>query len=120
MSYNEEISEEEIEPPEDEEEDMDKVPPSPVGSGGKLWMSMYNMPYLRASMYELDAYKDRGTPQPTKHTRAIHEKYCQLIDRHMGKSTDSGTTKSPKVPEPKAYSGEEDAKKFEGCNGLLL
>jgi len=113
-SYDEEISEEEIEPPEDEEEDVDKVPPSPVGSGGKFRMSMYNVLYLRASTYELDVYKDRGTPQPTKHTRAIHEKYCQLINRHTGKSTNSGTTKSPKVPEPKAYSGEEDAKKFEG------
>jgi len=61
-SYNEEISEEEIEPPEDKEEDVDKVPPSPVGSGGKLQMSTYNVPYLRASTYELDAYKDRGTP----------------------------------------------------------
>ena len=57
LSYDEEISEEEIEPPEDEEEDVDKVPPSPVGSRGKIWMSMYNVPYLRASMYELDAYK---------------------------------------------------------------
>jgi len=120
LSYNEEISEEEIEPPEDEEEDMDEVPPSSVGSGGKLQMSTYNMLYLRASMYELDAYKDRGTPQPTKHTRAIHKKYCQLIDRHVGKSTDSGTTKSPKVPEPKAYSGKEDAEKFEGWLKNLL
>ena len=50
-SYDEEISKEEIEPPEDEEEDMDKVPTSPVGSGGKPWMSTYNVPYLRASTY---------------------------------------------------------------------
>jgi len=120
LSYNEEISEEEIEPPEDEEEDVDKVPPSPVGSGGELWMSTYNVLYLRASVYELDAYKDRGTPQPMKHTRAIHEKYCQLIDRHVGKSTNSGTTKSPKVPEPKAYSSEEDAEQFEGWLKNLL
>jgi len=119
-SYNEEISEEEIEPPEDEEEDVNKVPPSPVGSGGKLQMSMYNMLYLKASTYELDAYKDRGTPQPTKHMRAIHKKYCQLIDRHMGKSTNSSTTKSPKVPEPKAYSSEEGAEKFEGWLKNLL
>jgi len=83
-------------------------------------MSTYNVLYLRASTYELDAYKDRGTPQPTKHTRAIYKKYCQLIDRHMGKSTNSGTTKSPKVPEPKAYSGEEDTKKFEGWLKNLL
>jgi len=38
----------------------------------------------------------------------------------MGKSTDSSTTKSPKVPEPKAYSGEEDAEKFEGWLKNLL
>jgi len=120
LSYDEEISEEEIEPPEDEEEDVDEVPPSPVGRGGKLWMSMYNVLYLRASTYELDAYKGRGTPQPTKHTRAIHEKYCQLIDRHMRKSTDSSTTKSPKVPEPKAYNSKEDAEKFEGWLKNLL
>jgi len=82
-SYDEEISEEEIKPPGDEEEDVDEVPPSPVGSGGKLQMSMYNVPYLRVSTYELEAYKDRGTPQPTKHMRAIHQKYCQLIDRHV-------------------------------------
>jgi len=30
------------------------------------------------------------------------------------------TTKSPKVPEPKAYSGEEDAEKFEGWLKNLL
>jgi len=120
LSYDEEISKEEIEPLADEEEDVDEVPSSPVESRGKLWMSMYNMPYLRASTYELDAYKDRGTPQPMKHTRAIHKKYCQLIDRHVGKSTDNGTTKSPKVPEPKAYSGEEDAEKFEGWLKNLL
>jgi len=112
-SYDKEISEEEIEPPADKEKDMDEVPPSPVGSRGKLQMSTYNVPYLRASMYELDAYKGRGTLQPTKHTRAIYEKYCQLIDRHIGKSTNSSTTKSPNVPEPKAYSSEEDAKMFE-------
>jgi len=40
---------------------------------------------------------------------AIHEKYCQLIDRHIGKGTGSGTNKGPKVPEPRAYNGEEDA-----------
>jgi len=54
------------------------------------------MPYQRASTFELDAYKDRGTPQPTKHTRAIHEKYCQLIVKHVGKSTESSTSKSPR------------------------
>jgi len=83
-------------------------------------MSTYNMPYLRASTYELDAYKDRGTPQPRKHMRAIHKKYCQLIDRHIWKSTNSSMTKSAKVPEPKAYNSEEDAEKFEGWLKNLL
>jgi len=55
-----------------------------------------------------------------KHTRAIHEKYCQLIDKHVGKSTESSTSKSPKVPEPKAYNGEEDANVFEGWSKNLL
>jgi len=99
---------------------MDEAPTSPVGSRGKLQISMYNVLYLRASTYELDTYKDRGTPQPTKHMRAIHEKYCQLIDRQIGKSTDGGTTKSPKVPEPKAYSSEEDTENFEGWLKNLL
>ena len=78
------------------------------------------MPYQRASTYELDAYKDRGTPQPTKHTMKIHEKYCQLIDRHIGKSTGSGTNKSPKVPEPRTYNSKEDAKVLEGWLKNLL
>jgi len=39
---------------------------------------------------------------------------------YVGKSTDSSTTKSPKVPEPKAYSGKEDAKNFEGWLKNLL
>jgi len=49
------------------------------------------VPYQRASTYELDAYKVRETPQPMKHMRAIHKKYCQLIDQHIGKSITSGT-----------------------------
>jgi len=119
-SSNEVISKEDNEPPTDEEEDVDNIPTSPIRSDRKCQMSTYNVPYQRASTFELDAYKDRGTPQPTKHTRAIHEKYCQLIDRHVRKSTKTGTSKSPKVPEPKAYNGEEDAKVFEGWLKNLL
>jgi len=101
-------------------EDMEELPSTPIqvrntSTKGMLQMSMYNMPYQRASTYELVAYKDRGTPQPTKHTKAIHEKYCQLIDQHVRKGTEYGTNmKTPKVPEPKAYDSEEDAKIFEG------
>jgi len=114
------MSEEDNEPPTDEEEDVDNIPTSPIRSNRKCQMGMYNVPYQRASMFELDAYKDRGTPQPTKNTRAIHEKYCQLIDRHVGKSTKSSTSKSPKVPEPKAYNSKEDAEVFEGWLKNLL
>ena len=114
MSSDDEISEEDNEPPMDEEEDVDNIPTPPIGSDRRLQMSTYNVPYQRASMYELDAYKDRGTPQPMKYTMAIHEKYCQLINRQIGKSTRSGTNKSPKVPEPRTYNGEEDAKVLEG------
>jgi len=113
LSPNDEISEEDDEPPMDKEEDVDNIPTSPIESDRKLQMSMYNVPYQRASMYELDAYKGRGTPQPIKHTMAIHEKYCQLIDRHIGKSTESSTNKSPKVPEPRAYNGKENTEVFE-------
>jgi len=120
LSSNEVINEEDNKPPTDEEEDIDDIPTSPIRSDRKHRMSMYNMPYQRASTFELDAYKDRGTPQPTKHTRAIHGKYCQLIDRHVGKSTESSTNKSPKVPEPKAYNGKEDTKVFEGWLKNLL
>jgi len=62
LSYDKEMSKEEIEPPAGGEEDVDEAPTPPVGSRGKLQMSTYNMLYLRAAMYELDAYKDRGTP----------------------------------------------------------
>ena len=97
-----------------EEEDVDNIPTLPIGSDRKVQISTYNVPYQRASTYELDAYKNRGTHQSTKHTMAIHEKYCQLIDRHIGKSTRSGTNKSPKVPQPRAYNGKEDTEVFEG------
>jgi len=120
LSPDDEIHEEDDEPPTDEEEDVDNIPTSPIGSDRKLQMSTYNVPYQKASMYELDAYKDRGTPQPTKHTMAIHEKYCQLIDRHIGKSTKSSTNKSPKVPEPRAYNGKIDAEVFKGWLKNLL
>ena len=63
---------------------------------------------------ELDAYRDRGAPQPTKHLRAMHEKYCLLIDRHVGHEVDyNNNVKVPRVPEPTTYDGEEDPEVFE-------
>ena len=37
-----------------------------------------------ASTMEMDAYRDRGGPQPTKHLTAIHDRYCQIIDWQVG------------------------------------
>jgi len=114
-SSNDGSSKEGSNPPTDEEDDVEELPPMSIKEREKTQMSMYNVPYQRASTFELDAYKDRETPQSMKHTKAIHEKYCQLIDRHIGKGIKKDTNmKSPKVPEPKAYYGEEDAEKFEG------
>ena len=72
-------------------------------------------------MVELDAYKDRGALQPTKHLKGMHEKYCLLIDRHVGLEVNpSNNIKVLRVPEPKSYDGEEDPEVFERwLTGLL-
>jgi len=51
-------------------------------------------------MYEVEMpIRTEVTPQPTKHTRAIHEKYCQLIDSTWGRVPDSGyNQQAPMVP----------------------
>ena len=70
---------------------------------------------------ELDVYRDRGAPQPMKHLRAMHEKYCLLIDRHVSHEVDpNNNVKAPRVPEPKMYDGEEDPEVFKRwLTGLL-
>jgi hypothetical protein len=73
----------------------------------------YNTLYVRASTLELDAYRGRGDPRPTKHLRAIHEKYRNLIERQVSQEVKHSKTKPPKVPEPKAYEGEDNAELFE-------
>jgi hypothetical protein len=51
----------------------------------------------------------------------VHEKYCQLVSQHVGRHvTVSSRVKLPKVPEPKAYAGEEDVKVFKGWLTSLL
>ena len=63
---------------------------------------------------EMDAYRDRGGPQPTKHLAAIHDRYFWIIDWQVGCSIEQHNgVKPPKVLEPKAYDGEEDAEEFE-------
>ena len=71
-------------PPLDEEEDMVDMPPSKVHAhitstkhgfhGGTS-----NMPTQQALIGELDTYRDKGAPQPTKHLQLIHNGYCQWI-----------------------------------------
>jgi len=69
----------------------------------------------------LDAYKDRGTTSAYEtHEVQYMRSIANIIDRHMGKSTDSSTTKSPKVPEPKAYSSERMPKSLKGWLKNLL
>ena len=56
-----------------------------------------------------------------KHLRAMHEKYCLLIDRHVGQEVDhNNNVKALRVPEPKTYDGEEDPEVFKRwLTGLL-
>jgi hypothetical protein len=75
----------------------------------------------KASNMELDAYRDKGGPRPTKYLRMVHEKYHQLVSQHVGRRvTVSSRVKPPKVPEPKAYAGEEDVEVFERWLTSLL
>ena len=67
----------------DEEEDIDDIPTSPIRSNEKCRMSTYNMPYQRASTFELDAYKNRGIPQPKKHTSSACHGFVNLCG-YMG------------------------------------
>jgi hypothetical protein len=43
----------------------------------------YFTPYQRSHTAELDVYKDRGNPWPSKYWKAIHQKYYLLIDKHL-------------------------------------
>ena len=71
-------------PPSDEEEDVVNMPPSkphariPSATHG-CHGGTSNVPAQRALIGELDAYRDKGAPQPTKHLQAIHDGYCQRI-----------------------------------------
>lgn len=66
------------------------------------------------------SYRKRNT-SVHKHLRVIHEKYWLLIDRHVSQEVDTGSNvKVPRVPEPKAYNGEEDPEAFERWLTSLL
>ena len=79
---------------------------------GSSQVGTSNVLYKRVSMIEMDVYRDRGGPQPTKHL-VVHNKYCWIINRQVGHSIEQhNSVKPPKVLEPKAYTSEEDTKEF--------
>ena len=82
---------------------------------------MSNMPTQWALIGKLDAYRDKGAPQPTKHLRVIHNGYCQQIHRHVCLRVNPRVNvRLPKVPEPRAYGSEENIEAFEGWLGNIL
>jgi hypothetical protein len=81
--------------------------------GQKLNSRNYNVPYQRSHTAELDVYRDRGGPRMIKYLRAIHNKFHHIIDDYVGVRVENpGGIKTPKVPDPRRYSGEVDAKVF--------
>ena len=84
LESNDDSDEDGSGPPSDEEEDVVDMPQSKPraritstkhGSHG----GTSNVPTQWALIGELDAYMDKGAPQPTKHLRAIHNGYRQQI-----------------------------------------
>jgi hypothetical protein len=74
----------------------------------------YNVPYQRSHTAELDVYRDRGGPRMTKYLRAIHNKFHRIIDDYVGVMVENpGGIKTPKVPDPRKYSGEIDTEVFD-------
>ena len=111
-------------PPSDEEEDVVDMPPSKprariTSAKHGCHGGTSNVPAQRALIGELDAYRDKGAPQPTKHLWAIHDGYRQRIHQHVGLHVDPRVNvRPPKVPEPRAYGGEEDVEAFESWLGV--
>ena len=90
-SDGEDDEEDGSEPPTDEEEDVEGVIASHATTRKKETRvvsrkGMPNVSHKGASMMEMDAYRDRGGPQPTKHLAAIHNRYCRIIDWQVGRS----------------------------------
>jgi hypothetical protein len=113
--------------PSDEEEIVEMpapgggVVPERKGLRNMPQVRSYFTPYQRSHTAELDVYKDRGNPRPSKYRKAIHQKYYLLIDKHLDQEAEtSGGVKAPKVPEPQRYSGASDAETFERWLTTLL
>ena len=92
VDYNDDVSLEDNDesdadgsgPPSDQEEDMVDMPLSKpraciTSMKHGLHGGTSNVSAQRALIGELDAYRDKGAPQPTKHLWAIHNRYRQWI-----------------------------------------
>jgi hypothetical protein len=74
----------------------------------------YNVPYQWLHTAKLEAYKNRGAPRMTKYLRAIHNEFHCIINEYLGERIENlSGVKMPKVPDTKAYRGEEDTKVFD-------
>ena len=126
LEDNDESDEDGSRPPSDEEEDVVNMPPSKprariTSTKHGFHGGTSNVPAQWALIGQLDAYRDKGAPQPTKHLWAIHNGYRQRIHQHVGLRVDPRVNvRPPKVPEPWAYGGEEDVEVFEGLLGNIL
>jgi hypothetical protein len=50
----------------------------------------------------------------TKYLRVIHNKFHRIIDDYIGDGVENpGRVKTPRVPDPKTYSGKIDAEVFD-------
>ena len=113
-------------PPSDEEEDVVDMPLSKAHARSTSTKhgchgGTSNMPTQWALIGKLDAYRDKGASQPTKHLWAIHDGYHWWIHQHIGLCVDTRVNVRPlKVPEPWAYGSEEDIEAFEGWLGNIL
>ena len=101
-------------PPSDEEENMVDMPLSKAcacitSTKHEFDGGTSNVSAQWALIGELDTYRDKGAPQPTKHLQAIHNGYRQRIHRHVGLHVNPRVNvRPPKVPEPRAYGSEEE------------
>jgi hypothetical protein len=74
----------------------------------------YNVPYQWSHTAELEVYKNRGAPRTTRYLRAIHNKFHRIINEYLRERIENlSSVKMLKVPDPKAYSGKEDAEVFD-------
>ena len=76
MSGEEGLDEDGSEPPSDPEDTLDGDDPSNKPG-------TYTVPCISTLTIELDVYKGRVKPQPTKHLKYIHDKLCRTIDRQV-------------------------------------